>query len=871
MVSTYDLRTHYCFSNKLLSVFLGLFLLPVSRAVHAKNRRYSFPEYREYLAKLNFTPDLASNSTGKIIIPVTVPFVEGLTEVSFSKYKICSDECDSLLVNVTDTCDGCLVKHQRGSYTHMARWQLSADVLIALAYFSIPVELLFFLYKMRMFPYKLVVAEFGIFIILCGLTHIITLWTFLANSKASFGTMTFFKCITAVVSCATAVTLFQVIPELLSVKTREIFLTIQAAELGKEVGKIKKQEEIGRHVRLLTLEIRSTLDRHTILHTTLVETARTLQLTSCGIWMPNLSEKSVELTYSVETHAIAFPLSVPMSDEIVQKVFNSSGALVIPSDCPLAKLTVHMASDEEMPEGHVAAVRLPLLHTTDFNQTGNVDVVTTGADGALSLMVLALPKNEDRLWGNSEMDLLNSVVDQVAVALSHATVVEESMRARDQLMVQNAQLQEARQEVEQAMAARNEFLAVMNHEMRTPMHAIIALASLLLESGLTPDQRAMVETMNKSSGLLQTLIDDVLDFSKLEVGKLTLDPTPFELTSLFKEAENILRPMATNKQIGFEWKLKDVPEKILGDSKRILQILLNVIGNAIKFTSSGYVHVTVHMGEPVDVQPTGLEQAPTPTKRRSLKLKYRYLHVKVEDTGVGISPENVGLLFNKFVQADSSTTRKFGGTGLGLAICKKFVELMRGTIAINSEGIGKGSMCTFSLCVGVISDELEESNSPRRQSVQEGSLIGIKVLVVDDNAINRMVTSKLLRTLGCEATVLESGPECIQKLAEVGPSGFDIVLLDLCMPEMDGFMVAEEIIKTYGNKKRPLISALTANADTRTREKCFETGMDSILLKPISLGKLKTDLLRLVQHARDFDTINEEGESSGTDDLLVRS
>ncbi|KAG6554253.1 hypothetical protein Mapa_004169 [Marchantia paleacea] len=320
MVSTYDLTTDYCFSNKLLSVFLGLFLLPVSMAVHATNRRYSFPEYQEYLAKLNFTPDSVSNSTKKFSIPVTVPYVEGLTEVSFSKYKICSDECDGLLLNVTDTCDGCLVKHQRGTYMHMARWQLSADVLIALAYFSIPVELLFFLYKMRMFPYKLVVAEFGIFIILCGLTHMITLWTFLANSKASFGAMTFFKCITAVVSCATAVTLFQVIPELLSVKTREIFLTIQAAELGKEVGKIKKQEEIGRHVRLLTLEIRSTLDRHTILHTTLVETARTLQLTNCGIWMPNLSAKSVELTYAVETHAIAFPLSVPMSDEIVQKV-----------------------------------------------------------------------------------------------------------------------------------------------------------------------------------------------------------------------------------------------------------------------------------------------------------------------------------------------------------------------------------------------------------------------------------------------------------------------------------------------------------------------------------------------------------------------
>lgn len=151
------------------------------------------------------------------------------------------------------------------------------------------------------------------------------------------------------------------------------------------------------------------------------------------------------------------------------------------------------------------------------------------------------------------------------------------MRTSDQLLSQNAELQQARLEVEQAMATRNEFLAVMNHEMRTPMHAIIALSSLLLESGLTADQRAMVDTLNRSSGLLQALIDDFLDFSKLEIGKLALDPDYFDFQVLCKEAENILRPMALSKKLDFRWVITNVPRKILADSKRILQILLNVV------------------------------------------------------------------------------------------------------------------------------------------------------------------------------------------------------------------------------------------------------------------------------------------------------
>jgi ethylene receptor len=261
------------------------------------------------------------------------------------------------------------------------------------------------------------------------------------------------------------------------------------------------------------------------------------------------------------------------------------------------------------------------------------------------------------------------------VALSHAAVLEDSQRTRDALVEQNKSLQLARQEAETAIRARNDFLAVMNHEMRTPMHAIIALSSLLQEGKLSVEQRSMVDTVVKSSSLLSTLINDVLDFSRLEDGSLSLEMQPFELPMVLREAENLAKPMAKGKGLDFFFDINmDVPQCVIGDEKRLLQITLNIIGNAVKFTRQGFVSVSVSLEKydgSIRRDPRNPSWRPIPCDG------FAYIRIVVKDTGMGVRENDIPRLFNKFVQADSTSTRQYGGTGLGLAICKKFVQVYR--------------------------------------------------------------------------------------------------------------------------------------------------------------------------------------------------
>lgn len=260
------------------------------------------------------------------------------------------------------------------------------------------------------------------------------------------------------------------------------------------------------------------------------------------------------------------------------------------------------------------------------------------------------------------------------MALSHAAVLEDSQRTRQALVDQNKSLQLARQEAETAIRARNDFLAVMNHEMRTPMHAIIALSSLLQEGKLlSQEQRSMIDTVVKSSSLLSTLINDVLDFSRLEDGSLTLEMRPFELPTVLREAENLAKPMAKGKGLEFFFDVNmDVPVNVIGDEKRLLQVALNIIGNAVKFTRQGFVSVAVSL-EKYDA---GMLRDPrNPSWRPIPSDGFKYIRFVVKDTGLGVRENDIPRLFNKFVQADGTTTRQYGGTGLGLAICKKFVQV----------------------------------------------------------------------------------------------------------------------------------------------------------------------------------------------------
>ncbi|MBA0705310.1 hypothetical protein Golax_017513 [Gossypium laxum] len=724
----------------------------------------------------------------------------------------------------------------------LMKYQYISDFFIALAYFSIPLELIYFVKKSAVFPYRWVLVQFGAFIVLCGATHLINLWTFTMHTRTVAMVMTTAKVFTAVVSCATALMLVHIIPDLLSVKTRELFLKNKAAELDREMGLIRTQEETGRHVRMLTHEIRSTLDRHTILKTTLVELGRTLALEECALWMPTRTGLELQLSYTLrQQNPVGY--TVPIHLPVINQVFSSSHAVKISPKCPVARIR---PAGKYMP-GEVVAVRVPLLHLSNFQINDWPELSTK----RYALMVLMLPSDSARQWHVHELELVEVVADQVAVALSHAAILEESMRARDLLMEQNVALDLARREAETAIRARNDFLAVMNHEMRTPMHAIIALSSLLQETELTPEQRLMVETILKSSNLLSTLINDVLDLSRLEDGSLQLDLGTFNLFAVFREVLNLIKPIASVKKLHVSLNLApDLPEYAIGDEKRLMQTILNVIGNAVKFSKEGSISITAFVAKSELLRDSRTpEFFPVPSDN------HFYLRVQVKDSGVGISPQDIPKLFTKFAQTQSTATRNSGGSGLGLAICKRFVNLMEGHIWIESEGLGKGCTAIFMVKLG-IPERLNEPKLPFMPKVPTNhgptAFPGLKVLVMDENGVSRMVTKGLLVHLGCDVTMVSSSEECLRVVSHE----HKVVFMDVCVPGMDGYEVAIRINEKFTKRhERPIIVALTGNTDKVTKENCMRVGMDGIILKPVSLDKMRSVLSDLLEHRVLFEAI----------------
>lgn len=332
----------------------------------------------------------------------------------------------------------CIVESFRLTNELLIKYQYISDFFIALAYFSIPLELIYFAKKSSSFPYRWVLIQFSAFIVLCGTTHLINLWTFTMHTKTVDIIMTVAKVTTAVVSCATALTLIHIIPDLLGVKTRELFLKKKADELDREMGLVRTQEETGRHVRMLIHEIRSTLDRHTILKTTLVGLGRTLGLEECALWMPSRSGSSLELTHTLR-HPTPAGSSVQINLPVVNQVFSTNRAIIVPHTSPLARIRTvqgrHVPLD-------VAAVRIPLLHLSNFQPELSAK--------SYGIMVLILPSDSARKWLAHELELIEVIADQVAVALSHAAILEESMRARDLLTEQNVALDLALREAEMA-------------------------------------------------------------------------------------------------------------------------------------------------------------------------------------------------------------------------------------------------------------------------------------------------------------------------------------------------------------------------------------------------------------------------------------
>jgi len=401
-------------------------------------------------------------------------------------------------------------------------------------------------------------------------------------------------------------------------------------------------------------------------------------------------------------------------------------------------------------------------------------------------------------------------------ARQYRSVTELAIRRRIDTDNANAGLLLAKEQAEAGNVAKAQFLANMSHEIRTPMNGVLGALDLLGRYELLPEQRNLLETATSSSEALLTVLNEVLDFSKIEAGKLDLVSEPVPLHAVLSSAVDLFSPMAQRKGLVLSVEFDAaLPARVKGDARRIRQVLLNLVGNAVKFTAHGSITVRARRAS------GGSDSHPV-------------LVFEVEDTGIGIAPEALPQLFTPFFQADLSDRRRFGGTGLGLVISKRLTEAMGGELSVDSVP-GRGSTFRITLPVETLADtgvaDVPAAATP------SATLSG-KVLLVEDHVVNRLLASAMLKNLGIEVTEAENGKVALQQMEQ---SRFDLVLMDCQMPVMDGFEAAREIREREraALASRTPIIAFTANVMSGDVERCLQAGMDGYLAKPHTLDQLR--------------------------------
>ncbi len=453
----------------------------------------------------------------------------------------------------------------------------------------------------------------------------------------------------------------------------------------------------------------------------------------------------------------------------------------------------------------------------------------------IEVLQLAISMTEKwRLYQQAKLHLLDleKVVQERTHKLEDTNA--ELIAANQSLISATAKAQQMAEAALVASRAKGEFLANMSHEIRTPMNGVIGMVNFLLETDLTTEQREFASTVKVSADALLFIINDILDFSKIEAGKMTLERAPFDLREMAKSTVELMTWQAQSKGLNLTYTIQpDTCTSLLGDPTRLRQILLNLMGNAIKFTDQGKVWLEI-----------------TPGNETNDEIQ---LHFSVRDTGIGISEEAQKKLFQSFTQADASTTRKYGGTGLGLAISRKLVELMGGTLEVRSRP-REGSTFSFTLQLSkrkavasedhpliVVFDYSDKAHASASWVVPENT----RVLLAEDGRINQLVAVRLLQQLGCTVDIASNGLETVEVWKK---NHYPIILMDCHMPQMDGYE-ATQMIREWEKEQNLLptqIIALTASSMEGDRELCMAAGMNDFTSKPISKQALETALKKAV-------------------------